>query len=88
MLILGTLLITGAAAAAAPGSEGVYGFFYVWVVFAAFLFFPRRSATLQALFAALAYAAVLAAEDAPVRRDAGAERGRHPRRHRRDRRAR
>ena len=65
MLVLGTLLITGAAAAAAPGSEAVYGFFYVWVVFAAFLFFPRRSATLQALFAALAYAVVLAAEDSP-----------------------
>ena len=45
MLVLGTLLITGAVAAAAPGSEGVYGFFYVWVVFGAFLFFPLRSAT-------------------------------------------
>ncbi len=65
MLTLGTLLITGAVAAAAPGSEGAYGFFYVWVVLGAFLFFPRRSATLQALFAAAAYAAVLAAEDAP-----------------------
>ena len=84
MLVLGTLLITGAAAAASPGSEAVYGFFYVWVVFAAFLFFPRRSATLQALFAALAYAAVLAAEDSPFAATSGAERGRHPRRHRGD----
>lgn len=65
MMALGTVLITGACAAAAPGSEAVFGFFYVWVVFGSFLFFPRRSATAQALFAAVAFAAVLIAEDAP-----------------------
>ena len=65
MLVLGTLLITGTVAAAAPGAEGVYGFFYVWIVFAAFLFFPVRAATAQAAFAAVAFATVLAADDAP-----------------------
>ena len=65
MLIAGTLLISGAVAAAAPGAEGVYGFFYAWIVFAAFLFFPVRAATAQAAFAAVSFAAVLELSDAP-----------------------
>ena len=64
MLVLGTLMITGATAGASHGAEGVYGFFYVWVVFLAFLFFTPRQATAQAAFAAIAYAAVLIARDA------------------------
>ena len=64
-LTIGTLMITAAVAAAAPGSEAAYGFFYVWVVLGAFCFFPRRAATIHSLVAAVAYAVVLAIEDAP-----------------------
>jgi len=63
MLTLGTVLISIAASAASAGAEAVYGFFYVWVVFVAFLFFSTRSAALQSLFAAVAYAVVLLANE-------------------------
>ncbi len=63
LVTFGTLLITGGAAAA-DGIEGVYGFFYVWVVFPSFLFFSPRVAALQSLLAAGAYAVVLFANDA------------------------
>ena len=65
MLTLGSLMITFAAASAADGAEVVYGFFYIWVVIMAVLFFSVRAATFQALFAAGAYAAVLIASDTP-----------------------
>ena len=65
LLVLGTLMITAATAAASPGAEAIYGFFYVWVVFMAFLFFSPRVAAGQAVFAALAYGIVLFARDAP-----------------------
>ena len=58
-------MITAAAASAASGAEAVYGFFYVWVVIIAFLFFSVRMATFQALFAAASYGAVLVIGDVP-----------------------
>src|SRR5215211_8376330 len=51
------------------GAEGVYGFFYVWVVFMSFLFFRPAVATAQTAFAAVAYGAVLIATDAPFTGD-------------------
>ncbi len=65
MLTLGSLMITGAALTATDGAEPVYGFFYIWVVIMAFLFFPIRAAAGQAIFAAIAYGAVLLTSDAP-----------------------
>jgi diguanylate cyclase (GGDEF)-like protein len=66
VLAVGTAMITaGMASSDAPGSEGVYGFFYVWVVFMAYLFFSARAATAQALIATVAFAVVLFTRDAP-----------------------
>ena len=64
-LTLGSLMITGAAASAADGAESIYGFFYIWVVIMAFLFFPIKAAAAQAVFAAVAYGAVLIVGDPP-----------------------
>ena len=65
MLALGTLMIGAATAAASDGAEGIYGLFFVWIVLVSFLFFSRRSAALQAVFAAVVYGTVLIAGDAP-----------------------
>ena len=65
MLALGTLMIGAATAAASDGAEGIYGLFFVWIVLVSFLFFSRRSAALQAVFAAVVYGTVLIADDAP-----------------------
>lgn len=65
MATLGTLMITVAMTGGSDGEEAVYGLLYIWVVFISFFFFTTRAATLQALVAVVAYAAVLIAKDAP-----------------------
>jgi diguanylate cyclase (GGDEF)-like protein len=63
VVALGTLMITGAVAGAPAGAEAVYGFFYVWIVFVAFLFWPPLTASCHAAFAAACFGAVLFADD-------------------------
>ena len=65
MLALGTVMIGAATAAASDGAEGIYGLFFVWIVLVSFLFFRRRDAALQALFAAVVYGTVLIAGETP-----------------------
>jgi diguanylate cyclase (GGDEF)-like protein len=64
LVTLGTLMIAAGALTAPDGAQGVYGFYFVWIVFASFLFFSPRAATLQSLFAAVAYALTLFGQDA------------------------
>ena len=45
--------------------QSYYAFFFVWVSLMAFFFLERRSALLQMVILAAAYAAVLATQDAP-----------------------
>ena len=65
MLALGTLMVGAATAAASDGAEAIFGLFFVWIVFLAFLFFRRRHAALHAMFATIVYGTVLIARDAP-----------------------
>lgn len=65
LVTLGSLMITLVAATSVDGAEAMYGYFYIWVVIMAFLFFSVRAATVQALLAATAYGAVLYGRDVP-----------------------
>ncbi len=65
MMALGTLMITAVGAGTPPGAEPVFGFFYIWVVFMACLFFSAPIATAQVLFAAISFAALLVIRDSP-----------------------
>ena len=65
LALLGTGMITAAIATSAPGAEPVYGIFYLWLVFLAFLVLRARAAFLQLLAAAIAYGVVLYVRDAP-----------------------
>lgn len=65
LMFVGTLMITGAAAGASEGAEAGYGFFYVWVVFLAFIFFTRPAASAHAIAAAVAYGTVMFVRDTP-----------------------
>ena len=67
LLVAGTAMITIQGAASSEGGEAAYAFYYVWIVLIASLFFSLRAAAVHATIAAVAFAAVLLAEDTPYR---------------------
>jgi diguanylate cyclase (GGDEF)-like protein len=62
--LLGTALITVATTAAAPGAEGVYAVFYVWLAILAGLFCNRLQAGILIAAPVIAFAVVLDERDA------------------------